>query len=90
MSSLVAVSVDQVKNLTTAGAFVPIVIALIIVKFAVSALVRTVVIVVALALGLFIYSQRAEIQSCVDEADPSELAVHCKVAGFTLNLDLPG
>ena len=62
MSSLVAFSVDQVKNLTTASAFLPIVIALIIVKFAVSAVVRTVVIVIALALGIFLYSQRSEIQ----------------------------
>ena len=89
MSSLVAVSVDQLKNLTTVGAFVPIVIALIIVPFAVRAVVRTIVIVVALALGVFIYSQRSEIQQCVDNADPAELAVHCKVAGFSVNLDIP-
>ena len=88
-SGLVAVSADALKNLTTAGAFVPIVIALVIVKFAVNAVVRTVVLLVALALGVLIYTQRSEIQSCVDNADTTQLAVKCKIAGFSVDLDLP-
>lgn len=89
MSHLIAFSADALKNLTTAGAFVPLVIALIIIKFAVNAVVRTIVLVVALGLGVLIYTQRTEIQQCVDNADTTQLSVNCKVAGFSVNLDLP-
>ena len=41
----------QLKNFTTYGALVPIVVGLVIFKFAVSAMVRSVVLIVALALG---------------------------------------
>ena len=89
MLSNLAISADALKNFTTAGAFVPLVIALVIVKFAVSALVRTVVLVVAVVLGLLIYTQRSEIEQCVKDADPTELAVKCRIAGFNVDLDLP-
>ena len=89
MSTLIALSADALKNLTTASAFVPLIVALIIIKFAVNALVRTIVLIVALALGVLIYTQRTEIQQCVDNADTAQLSVKCKVAGFSVNLDLP-
>jgi len=65
---------------------------LIIFKFAVSAVVRSIVLIVALALGGLVYSQRSEISDCVDNAqanaDTSLGKVQCKVFGFTLDLDL--
>ena len=66
--------------------------ALIIFKFAVSAVVRSIVLIVALALGGLVYSQRSEISDCVDNAqanaETSLGKVECKVFGFTLDLDL--
>lgn len=90
---IVALSADALKNVTTAGAFVPLVIALIIVKFAVNAVVRAVVLVVALALGVLIYSQRSDIETCVDNARANIAVgnagtVACEVAGFTIDLDI--
>ena len=82
----------QLKNFTTFGAFLPIVIGLIIFKFAVSAIMRSIVLIVALALGALIYSQRSEISDCVDNArataEVSLGKVQCKVLGFTIDLDL--
>lgn len=89
MSSLIALSADVLKNLTTASAFVPLIIALIVIRFAVNAVVRTIVLLIALGVGVLIYSQRSEIQQCVDNADTTQLSVNCKVAGFSVDLDLP-
>jgi hypothetical protein len=97
MTSLVSFSMwafddAQLKNFTTYGALVPIVVGLVIFKFAVSAMVRSVVLIVALALGGLVYSQRTEISHCVDSAKANAEAslgkVQCKVLGFTINLDL--
>ena len=83
---------SQLKNFTTFGALVPIAVGLIIFKFAVSAVVRSIVLIVALALGGLVYSQRSEISDCVDSAkanvETSLGKVQCKVFGFTLDLDL--
>jgi hypothetical protein len=83
---------SQLKNLTTFGAFVPIVVGLIIFKFAVNAIVRSIVLIVALALGGLVYSQRSEISDCVDSAqanaETSLGKVQCKVLGFNVDLDL--
>ena len=82
----------QLKNFTTFGALLPIVIGLIIFKFAVSAIVRSIVLIVALALGVLIYSQRAEISNCVDNAkvnaETSPGKVECEVLGIDLKFDL--
>ena len=90
--SLWAIDESMLKSLTTYGAFVPIVIGLIIFKFAVSAMVRSIVLIVALALGVLIYSQRSDISDCVDNAkanvETSLGTVQCKVLGFNINLDL--
>ena len=82
----------QLKNFTTYGALLPIVIGLVVFKFAVSAMVRSIVLIVALALGGLVYSQRSEISDCVDSAkanaESSLGKVQCKVLGFTIDLDL--
>ena len=97
MTSLVSFGVwafdeAQLKNFTTYGALLPIIIGLIIFKFAVSAMVRSLVLIVALTLGVLIYSQRSEISNCVDSAkanaEVSLGKVQCKVLGFKINLDL--
>ena len=97
MTSLVSFGVwafdeAQLKNFTTYGALLPIVIGLIIFKFAVSAMVRSIVLIVALALGVLIYSQRSEISDCVDNAtanvESSLGKVQCKVLGLNIDLDL--
>jgi hypothetical protein len=54
--------------------------------------VRSIVLIVALALGGLVYSQRSEISDCVDNAKANaEVAlgkVQCKVLGFNVDLDL--
>ena len=80
------------KYFTTFGALVPIVVGLIIFKFVVSAVVRSIVLIVALALGGLLYSQRSEISDCVDSAkvnaESSLGKVQCEILGFTVDLDL--
>lgn len=83
---------SQLKNFATFGALVPVVVGLIIFKFAVSAVVRSLVIIVALVLGGVIYSQRSEISDCIDSAKANaEVAtgtVQCTVLGFDIDVDL--
>ena len=83
---------SQLKNFTTFGALVPIIVGLIIFKFVVSAVVRSIVLIVALALGGLLYSQRSEISDCVDSAkvnaESSLGKVQCEILGFTVDLDL--
>jgi len=90
--ALWAVDESQLKNFTTFGALVPIAVGLIIFKFAVSAVVRSIVLIVALALGGLVYSQRSEISDCVDNAqaniESSLGKVQCRVLGFDIDLDL--
>ena len=81
---------SQLKNFTTFGALVPIAVGLIIFKFAVSAVVRSIVLIVALALGGLVYSQRSEISDCVDNAqtniESSLGKVQCRVLFAALSL----
>ena len=85
--SLWALNQSQLKNLTTYGAFVPIVIGIIIFKFAVSAIVRSIVLIIALVLGGMIYSQRSSISDCVDKAkDTSE--IDCSFYGYDFTFSL--
>lgn len=67
MTQILALSADVLKNVTTFGALLPILIGLVIVKFAVNAVVRTIVLVIALALGVLIFTQRSTIQTCVSD-----------------------
>jgi len=85
--SLWALNQSQLKNLTTYGAFVPIIIGIIIFKFAVSAIVRSIVLILALVLGGMIYSQRSEISDCVDEAKDTS-AIDCSFYGYDFTFSL--
>lgn len=90
--SLWALNQSQLKNLSTYGALVPIIIGIVIFKFAVSAIVRSIVLIIALALGVLIYSQRSEISDCVDNAktnaETSLGKVECKILGFDFKFNL--
>lgn len=65
---LLAIDVSKLQNFITAGAVAPIVIGLVIFRFAANAMIKAFVIIVALALGGLIYSQRGQISDCVDQA----------------------
>jgi len=85
--SLWALNQSQLKNLTTYGAFVPIIIGIIIFKFAVSAIVRSIVLIIAIVLGGMIYYQRSEISDCVDKAkDTNE--IDCSFYGYDFTFSL--
>lgn len=96
MNSIIALSADVLKNITTFGALVPILIGLLVVKFAVNAVVRTIVLVVALAVGALLFTQRSTIQSCVDRVkteigDVSDAQVpsfSCSILGREFRLQL--
>lgn len=96
MTQILALSADVLKNVTTFGALLPILIGLLIVKFAVNAIVRTIVLVIALALGVLIFTQRSTIQTCVDDFknQVGEVAVSgapsfsCSILGRDFRLEL--
>ena len=77
----------------TAGAVAPIVIGLVIFRFAANAMIKAFVIIVALALGGLVYSQRSQISDCVDQAKLTEsLEGHqaqCTILGYDFQLDIP-
>ena len=74
--SLWALNQSQLKNLTTYGAFVPM-----------SAIVRSIVLIIAIVLGGMIYYQRSEISDCVDKAkDTSE--IDCSFYGYDFTFSL--
>ena len=91
-SAFWALDEARLKNLTTASAVVPLLIGLVIFKFAVSAIVRSIVLIVALALAGLLYSQRSQVSECVDNAqanlETSLGKVQCKILGFTIDLNL--
>lgn len=96
VTQILALSADVLKNITTFGALLPILIGLLIVKLAVNAVVRTIVLVIALALGVLIFTQRSTIQTCVDDfkAQVGEVATtgsptfSCSVFGRDFRLEL--
>lgn len=85
-----AVDPDLVKNVLTAGSFLPVVVALVLFKFVVSAVVRSVLIVVAIALGVVVFTQRASVDECVDSFDRegASLAASCSILGFDFDLEI--
>lgn len=87
---LSSIDPSTVKNYLTAGSFLPLVIALLLFKFAASMVVRSVLVVVAIALGVLVFTQRASIDDCVDsfERTGTSVAVSCSVLGFDFDLDL--
>lgn len=87
---LSAVDPDLVKNVLTAGSFVPIVVALILFKFVVSSIVRSVLIVVAVALGVVVFTQRASVDDCVDSfgREGNSFQASCSILGFDFDLEI--
>lgn len=87
---MISVAADTLKNLVTAGAFLPIVIGLILVKIVVSTIARLIIVVVALALGVVVFTQRAQIDDCIDQSSVSSEGanVSCSLLGFDVDLQL--
>ncbi|MBM3800564.1 MAG: hypothetical protein FJW18_10890 [Actinobacteria bacterium] len=87
---MISVAADTLKNLVTAGAFLPIVIGLILVKIVVSTIARLIIVVVALALGVVVFTQRAQIDDCIDQSSVSSsgASVSCSLLGFDVDLQL--
>ena len=87
---MISVAADTLKNLVTAGAFLPIVIGLILVKIVVSTIARLVIVVVALALGVVVFTQRAQIDDCIDKSSVSTSGanVTCSLLGYDVDLQL--
>lgn len=87
---LSAVDPDLVKNLLTASSFLPVVVALVLFKFVVNALVRSVLLVVAVALGVVVFTQRSSVDDCVDSIDREGTSVNvsCSILGFDIDLEI--
>jgi len=87
---VISLTVDTVKNYVTAGSFAPLVVALLVIFFIANKVIRTVVLVVAVALGALIFSQRAKIDDCADKlsrsSDPTSES--CSFFGYEFRLDL--
>ena len=89
---LLAIDVSKLQNFMTAGAVAPIVIGLVIFRFAANAMIKAFVIIVALALGGLVYSQRSQISDCVDQAKEESLEgdqAQCTILGYDFQLDIP-
>lgn len=87
---MISVAADTLKNLVTAGAILPIVIGLILVKIVVSTIARLLIVVVALALGVVVFTQRTQIDECIDKStvSASGASVTCSLLGFDVDLQL--
>lgn len=87
---LSAVDPDVVKNALVAGSFVPLVVALILFRFVVSAVVRSVLIVLALGAGILLFTQRTAVDDCVDsiEREGASVSASCSILGFDVDLDI--
>jgi len=87
---MLSITVDSVKNIVTASSFAPVVIGLLIFLFVANKVVKMLVILIAVGLGLVIYSQRSTIDECVsrikESANPS--AEKCSILGYDVSLDL--
>lgn len=87
---LSAVDPEMVKNLFTAGAFVPAVVALVLFKFVVSTVVRSVLIVVAVGLGVVVFMQRSAVDDCVEslEREGTSVSASCSILGFDIDIEI--
>jgi len=68
ISTILSLSVDQLKNVSLAGVVAPIVIGVVLMKFVAKAMVRTAIMAIALVLAIAVYTQRQEITDCYDRA----------------------
>ena len=87
---LSSISPETIKNYLTAGSFLPLVVALVLFRFVASLVVRSILVVVALAIGVLVFTQRSQIDDCVEsfERSGTSVAVSCSVLGFDIDLDL--
>ena len=86
---MLSITVDSVKNIVTASSFAPLVVGLLIFLFVANKIVKMVVILIAVALGVVIFSQRSAIDDCIRATDHKTLEVSCPILGFDVNVDLP-
>jgi hypothetical protein len=68
ISTILSLSVDQLKNVSVAGVVAPIVIGAVLMKFVAKAMIRTIIMVIALVLAIAVYTQRQEITDCYDRS----------------------
>ena len=89
---MIGLDASQLQNFTTFGAFVPVVVGLILVKFIANTIFRTFALTIALALGALVFLQRNEISDCVDNArqnlEAEQTRVTCTVLGFDIDVDV--
>lgn len=87
---LSAIDPETIKNLITAGSFVPLVIALVLFKFVVSTVVRSVLVVVALAVGVVLFTQRDAVDDCVDSVEQvgTNVSASCSILGFDVDIEI--
>ncbi len=87
---LSAIDPDLVKNVLTAGSVLPVVVALVLFKFVVNAVVRSVLIVVAVALGVLVFTQRAAVDDCVEsfDRDGTSVQASCSILGYEFDLEI--
>ena len=85
-----AIDPETIKNMITASSFVPLVIALVLFKFVVSTVVRSVLVVVAVAVGVLLFTQRDAVDDCVDSVEQvgSNVSASCSILGFDVEIDI--
>ena len=86
---MLSITVDSVKNIVTASSFAPLVVGLLIFLFVANKIVKMVVILIAVALGVLIFSQRSTIDDCVTriKESSSPTTEKCKILGYDVSLD---
>ncbi|MEY4361351.1 MAG: hypothetical protein RL391_657 [Actinomycetota bacterium] len=84
------ISVDSVKNIVTASSAAPLLVGVVIVLFVANKIAKLVILLIAIALGLVVFSQRSTIDECVDRISASATPQDevCKVLGYDFKLDL--
>ena len=87
---MISVGVDLVRNGLTYGSAVPVLIAILVARFLVNTVVRALIVVVALALGVLIFTQRSRVDDCLKNVDPAQanVRIDCSLLGRHLQLDL--
>lgn len=89
-ATVLSLSVDQLKNVSLAGVVAPIVVGAVLMRFVAKAMVRTVIMVVALIVAVAVYTQRQEITDCYegarDEATIADGKITCSFFGQDVTL----
>lgn len=96
--SLLAVDVDAVKNSAVIAIAVVVLLGLLALKLFVNMVVRVITVIVVLALGVGIWTQRASLQDCADQVgdltalDPLDLdrgTITCTFFGVDVDVPIP-